>query len=87
MAKVLVSIPGEFLAEIDRLASEESRSRSELLREAARLYLQTHRTSKRPADDPRVQRAIAVQNALSYVAPGTGEDSTAEIRRWREARR
>ena len=32
--KVMVSFPAEFLAEVDRIASEEHRSRSELVREA-----------------------------------------------------
>lgn len=37
--KVMVSFPDEFLAEVDRVATEEHRSRSELLREAMRLYI------------------------------------------------
>jgi predicted nucleotidyltransferase len=40
VAKVLVSFPDAFLAEVDRIAGEEQRSRSELLREAARLYME-----------------------------------------------
>jgi predicted nucleotidyltransferase len=40
VAKVLVSFPDEFLAEVDRIAGEEQRSRSELLREAVRLYME-----------------------------------------------
>ena len=39
--KVTVSFPDEFLAEVDRVAAEEQRSRSELLREAMRLYMRT----------------------------------------------
>ncbi len=38
-SKVMVSFPDEFLSEIDRIADEEHRSRSELLREAMRLYM------------------------------------------------
>lgn len=37
--KVMVSFPDEFLAEVDRVAREEHRSRSELVREALRLYI------------------------------------------------
>jgi predicted nucleotidyltransferase len=37
--KVMVSFPDEFLAEVDRVAQEEHRSRSELVREALRLYI------------------------------------------------
>jgi metal-responsive CopG/Arc/MetJ family transcriptional regulator len=85
-AKVMVSFPEEFLAEVDRIAGEEHRSRSELLREAMRLYMEMRRGRRRPGDDPRVQAAVAAQDALSRLAPGSGEDSTADVRRWREAR-
>ena len=85
-AKVMVSFPEEFLAEVDHIAHEEHRSRSELLREAMRLYIEMRRGHRRPGDDPRVQSAVATQDALARLAPGAGEDSTAEVRRWREAR-
>ena len=39
--KVLVSLPNKFLEEVDRVAAEEHRSRSELIREALRAYLET----------------------------------------------
>jgi Arc/MetJ-type ribon-helix-helix transcriptional regulator len=39
MPRVIVSIPDELLVKLDRLAKREQRSRSELLREAARRYL------------------------------------------------
>ncbi len=86
VAKVMVSFPEEFLAEVDRIASEEHRSRSELLREAMRLYIEIRRGRRRPVDDPRVQSAVAAQDNLARLAPGTGEDSTTDVRRWREAR-
>ena len=44
--KVLVSLPEKFLEDVDRLAAEEHRSRSELIREALRAYLETHRGKK-----------------------------------------
>ncbi len=84
--KVMVSFPSEFLTEVDRIASEEHRSRSELLREAMRLYIQVRRGERRPGDDPRVRSAIATQDALARLAPGSGEDSAADVRRWRETR-
>ena len=71
---------------MDRLAREERRSRSELVREALRLYLEVRRGGRPPGDDPRVRRAVAVQDALARVAPGAGEDSAAALRAWREAR-
>ena len=84
--KVMVSFPKEFLAEVDRVAREEHRSRSELLREAMRLYLALRRGERRPGDAPRVLSAVATQNTLAHLAPGAGEDSVADVRRWREAR-
>jgi uncharacterized protein (DUF433 family) len=39
--KILVSIPEKFLKDVDRLATEEHRSRSELVREALRTYMET----------------------------------------------
>lgn len=40
-AKVInISLPKELLEEVDRLAQQEKRSRSELFREAARRYLE-----------------------------------------------
>ncbi len=84
--KVMVSFPNEFLAEVDRIAEEEQRSRSELLREAMRVYISVRRGETHPGDDPVVRRAVAAQDRLSRLAPGDGEDSTADVRRWREAR-
>ena len=40
---VNISFQGSLLSEIDRMARTESRSRSELLREAARLYIDRKR--------------------------------------------
>jgi CopG family transcriptional regulator / antitoxin EndoAI len=37
--RVLISLPEKFLSEIDTLADEEQRSRSELIREALRNYI------------------------------------------------
>jgi uncharacterized protein (DUF433 family) len=39
--KILVSLPNKFLENVDRVAAEEHRSRSELIREALRSYLET----------------------------------------------
>ena len=84
--KVMVSFPEEFLEEVDQVAREEHRSRSELLREAMRLYMQTRRGRRHPGDDPRVQAAVDLQDDLARLAPGTGEDSAADVHHWREIR-
>ena len=39
MARVLISMPEEFLSKIDKVADGENRSRSELIREALRTYI------------------------------------------------
>ncbi len=44
--KILVSLPQEFLDEVDHLAAEEHRSRSELIREALRAYLEARQVRK-----------------------------------------
>lgn len=45
MARVLISMPERFLNEIDSLATNENRTRSELIREALRSYM--HRSEIR----------------------------------------
>ncbi len=82
-AKVMISIPEEFLAEIDEAAKEENRSRSEFMREAARLYLEVRKAKTTPGQDPRVQKAISIQDALAHQDTSVKWDPTAEIRRWR----
>lgn len=39
MAKILVTMPDEFLNKVDGLANNEQRTRSELIREALRSYM------------------------------------------------
>ena len=39
MARVLISMPERFLNEIDQVAGNENRTRSELIREALRTYM------------------------------------------------
>jgi metal-responsive CopG/Arc/MetJ family transcriptional regulator len=54
MARVLISMPEEFLARIDEVADGESRTRSELIREALRTYIHKQRVK---------ENAIAIKNA------------------------
>ena len=39
MARVLISMPEDFLSRIDQVAEGENRTRSELIREALRSYM------------------------------------------------
>jgi predicted nucleotidyltransferase/Arc/MetJ-type ribon-helix-helix transcriptional regulator len=68
-AKVMVSFPDEFLAEVDRVAQEEHRSRSELVREALRLYIGLRQDRGQPAVNARVRQAVAVQDNSPDVQP------------------
>jgi metal-responsive CopG/Arc/MetJ family transcriptional regulator len=43
MARVLISMPDDFLNKIDEVAENEQRSRSELIREALRTYINRSR--------------------------------------------
>lgn len=54
MTRVLISMPEEFLDKIDKVAEDESRSRSELIREALRTYINKSRIRN---------NAAAVKNA------------------------
>ncbi len=54
MARVLISMPENFLGEIDKVADNENRTRSELIREALRTYI--HRNRVR-------ENALAAKNA------------------------
>jgi metal-responsive CopG/Arc/MetJ family transcriptional regulator len=85
--KVMVSFPEEFLAQVDEVADNEHRSRSELIREALRQYIATRGTVQRPIDRPEVRAAVESIDALAELMPGTGEDSTQDVRYWREKRR
>ena len=68
--KVMVSFPEEFLAEVDRVAREEHRSRSELVREALRLYIGLRREQARPTTrDDRATRAVHEAPDGLYGAP------------------
>jgi len=84
--RVMISLPQDVLAEIDRCAEEEHRSRSEFLREAAQFYIQARQAQRRPIDDPRVRQAVEVMDRIAQRSPGTGEDSTKFIRQWRLSR-
>ena len=60
MAKVLLSIPDKFLNQIDELAENEQRTRSELIREALRTYM--YRNQVR--NTQKANRNAEILNAL-----------------------
>ncbi|PWB78761.1 MAG: hypothetical protein C3F08_08185 [Candidatus Methylomirabilota bacterium] len=83
MAKVMISLPDEFLKAVDAVSRAEHRTRSELIREAVRAYLQKGQPYMRPIDNPAVQQAFESIRATKWR--GTF-DSTQLIRRLRETR-
>ena len=85
MIKTMVSMPQGLLKELDELARQEERSRSEVLREAIRLYLELRKAQRQPGLDPKVQQAVAIQDKLANKDSAPW-DGVAEIRRWREKR-
>ena len=86
VTKVMLSFPDEFLVEVDRMAQQEQRSRSELVREALRLYMGLRQDRGYPRANPLLRRALMVQDNLAQLSPGIGEDSTIDVRKWRETR-
>ena len=58
-AKVLISMPEEFLKQIDAIAAIENRSRSELIAEALRTYiLRNNQNSKTYNKNAQILEAI-----------------------------
>lgn len=62
MARVLISMKDDFLDQVDTLAEQEQRSRSELIREALRTYM---RRSKSTRTSRYVSDAEAIEDILN----------------------
>ena len=45
MARVLISMSNDFLSRVDDIANNEQRTRSELIREALRVYIKRNKIS------------------------------------------
>ena len=79
MSRVMLTIPDEFLTEIDHVAAAEHRNRSELFREAMRQYIK----GNRPLSTPSVQEATGVIERLRTQAAmraNMAKDSTELLR-------
>ena len=83
MAKIMISIPDPFLSEIDKTAKDEHRSRSELIRNALRIYLSKGKEYKRPIDNPAVKEAFEHLRSLRWKGRW---NSTELIRKMRDGR-
>jgi len=80
MAKVMISLPDEFLKKVDRVAGAEDRSRSEVIREALRSFLNEQAGRRRSWKD-----ALAPLRDLEEQWIGRW-DSTDIIRYFRDRR-
>lgn len=83
MAKVMISLPEQFLSEVDKAAHAEHRTRSDLIREALREYLRQGNRSKKPIEIPRVREAFETLRSLTWKEKF---DSTEIIRKLRNSR-
>jgi CopG family transcriptional regulator/antitoxin EndoAI len=66
--KVLVSLPEKFLEDVDRVAADEHRSRSELIREALRAYLNARQSNKvgEQSADYAIDESKVVDDAKAF---------------------
>ena len=80
MAKVMISLPDEFLKKVDRTARAQGRTRSELIRDALRTVL-NGKTRRRPS----WKKALAPLRDLEQHWVGQW-DSTDIIRYYRDNR-
>jgi metal-responsive CopG/Arc/MetJ family transcriptional regulator len=72
-AVVTVSLPAELASRADAVAKEESRTRSELLREALRLYIDTREVRRRAVNQE-------LSTLVDRVQGRTRQESPARIR-------
>ena len=61
MARILISMPDEFLNRVDQVAGDEQRTRSELVREALRTYI---KRSKLPNPQKASNNAVLLDELL-----------------------
>jgi len=76
--KILISLPQEFLEDIDRVAMEEHRSRSELVREALRSYLEARQVRKSRLKQISEGRALYGDFAAEFNAWDIASDEALE---------
>jgi len=79
----MISLPDEFLSEVDEAAKSEHRTRSELIREAVREYFRKGNEYKRPIDNPVVREAFQGLRSIRWKGKF---DSTKIIRKMRDSR-
>jgi CopG family transcriptional regulator / antitoxin EndoAI len=84
MARFVVTIPDEFLEEVDARAEAEHRSRSELVREALRSYLRSGGRTEGISNRPEFKKAIQFQDEMRRRHEGSGYSGSAIVRQMRD---
>ena len=84
MARFVVTIPDEFLEEVDARAKAEHRSRSELVREALRSYLRSGGRRGDISERPEVKRAIQLQDEMRRRLEGSEYSGSEAVRKMRD---
>ncbi len=86
MMRINAVLKEEMVAELDTMAREVHKSRSELLREAAEKLIGEHR--KKQEEELRQARVLQALAAQDRLREKSGVwDGVAEVRKWREARK
>ncbi len=85
MAKVMITMPNEFLKQVDKVAAGEHRTRSEFIREAIRAYIAERAAGNPPARlrAPGIRAAVELQDRSREQLRGVKFDSVALIRKMR----
>jgi Arc/MetJ-type ribon-helix-helix transcriptional regulator len=84
MARFVVTIPDDFLEEVDARAQAEHRSRSELVREALRGYLRSGGRRGDISDRPEFKKAIQLQDEMRRRLEGSGYSGSEAVRKMRD---
>ena len=84
MARFVVTVPEDFLEEVDERAKSEHRSRSELVREALRSYLRSGGRTEDISDRPEFKKAVRFQDEMRRRHEGSGYSGSAVVREMRD---
>lgn len=84
MARFVVTVPEDFLEEVDARAKAEHRNRSELVREALRIYLRSEGRTGDISERPEFKRAIQFQDEMRRRHEGSGYSGSAAVREMRD---
>lgn len=80
MARVIVTVPDDFLAQVDQIAEDEHRSRSELIREALRQYVAPRQNApKEQQSATAIQEAVGIIEHLRTQAAARARQSTDSV--------